>query len=152
MTQRAKLELEHNKPTEIELLYDDCISGSGQNGEYFLYAVKSQGKEWAYFPSEPVHSQIRNLRRGDKAVITKLSSKRGNKTVTTFDVQTELPSPKQRAAAGEIEDDTFDRNLSDRFYEIILQSYQDALKIQGELNGLVDVNKIAITLFIARSR
>ncbi|KAB2846946.1 MAG: hypothetical protein F9K45_00765 [Melioribacteraceae bacterium] len=152
MTQRAKLELELNKPTEIELLYDECISGNGQNGEYFLYAVKSQGKEWAYFPPEPVHSQIRNLRRGDKVVITKLSSKRGNKTVTTFDVQTEVPSPKHRAAAGNLEDDSQEHEFADRFYDIILQSYQDALKIQGELNGLVDVNKIAITLFIARSR
>jgi hypothetical protein len=34
----------------------------------------------------------------------------------------------------------------------MLNSYQDALKIQEQLNGMVDVNRIAITLFIARSK
>lgn len=152
MTQRSKLELELNKPTEIELLYDECISGCGQNGEYFLYAVKSEGKEWAYFPSEQVHNQIRNLRRGEKAIITKLSSQRGNKVVTTFDVQINESVPASNVNDSDYINDTNNYKYSDRLYEIILQCYRDALKIQGELNGLVDVNKIAITLFIARSR
>lgn len=39
----------------------------------------------------------------------------------------------------------------DTFYEIMLSSYKDALQIQSELNGMVDVSRIAITLFIARS-
>lgn len=38
----------------------------------------------------------------------------------------------------------------DNFFEVMLKSYKDALNIQGELNGMIDVNKIAITLFIAR--
>lgn len=152
MTQRSKLELELNKQTEIELLYDECISGYGQNGEYFLYAVKSEGKEWAYFPSEQVHNQIRNLRRGDKAIITKLSSQRGNKVITTYDVQIKDGVPISNSNTSETGNDISDDKFSDRFYEVILQCYRDALKIQGELNGLVDVNKIAITLFIARSR
>ena len=33
-----------------------------------------------------------------------------------------------------------------------MNSYEDAVKIQEKLNGMVDVNRIAITLFIARSK
>lgn len=151
MTQRAKLELELNKPTEIEFLYDECVSGSNQYGDYFLYAVKSDGKEWSFFPNEQVHSQLKILRRGDKAVITKLASQRGNKIVTTFDVQVNN-KVSVSAVESEYANDVNEDKYTDRYYEVILQSYRDALKIQGELNGLVDVNKIAITLFIARSK
>jgi hypothetical protein len=34
----------------------------------------------------------------------------------------------------------------------MVTSYEDAMKIQEKLNGMVDVNRIAITLFIARSK
>lgn len=151
MTQRTKLELELNKPTEIELLYDECVSGNSQYGDYYLYAVKSDGKEWSFFPNEQVHAQLRTLRRGDKVVITKLASQHGNKIVTTFDVQVNN-KVSVSAAESEYINDTNEDKYTDRYYEVILQSYRDALKIQGELNGLVDVNKIAITLFIARSK
>lgn len=150
MTQRTKLELELNKPTEIELLYDECVSGNSQYGGYYLYAVKSEGKEWSYFPTESVHEEIKSLRRGDKAVITKLASKRGSKIVTTYDVQIKDAVSVPKTNDQNDFDDTDEH--TDRYYEVILQSYRDALKIQGELNGLVDVNKIAVTLFIARSR
>ncbi|MBU2493259.1 MAG: hypothetical protein KJ571_11595 [Bacteroidetes bacterium] len=152
MTQRTKLELELNKPTEIELLYDECVSGNSQYGDYYLYAVKSDGKEWSFFPNEQVHFQLKTLRRGDKAVITKLASQRGNKIVTTFDVQVNNKVSVSAAAEPEYINDTNEDKYTDRYYEVILQSYRDALKIQGKLNGLVDVNKIAITLFIARSK
>lgn len=150
MTQRSKLELELNKPTEIELLYDECISSNGQNGNYYLYAVKSQGKEWVYFPTDQVHDQIKTLRRGNKVIITKLSSQRGNKTVTTYDVQIKEGVPISSSDPSDNLNES--TKCMDHYYEVILQSYRDALKIQSELNGLVDVNKIAVTLFIARSR
>lgn len=150
MTQRTKLELELNKSKEIELLFDECVSGTSQYGEYFLYAVKVDNKEYSYFPPESVHNQIKSLRRGDKAVITKLASQRGSKIVTTYDVQAKgVPVTTN---SEELEEAPQEEKYADRYYEVILQSYRDALKIQGELNGLVDVNKIAVTLFIARSR
>lgn len=152
MTQRSKLELELNKPKEIELLFDDCVSGNSQYGEYFLYAVKVDNKEYSYFPPESVHNQIKSLRRGDKAVITKLASSRNGKIVTTYDVQAKGVSIAQTNTSEELEEAPQEEKYADRYYEVILQSYRDALKIQGELNGLVDVNKIAVTLFIARSR
>lgn len=150
MTQRTKLEFGLNKSKEIELLFDECVSGTSQYGEYYLYAVKVDDKEYSYFPPESVHNQIKSLRRGDKAVITKLASQRGSKIVTTYDVQ--VKGVSVTANSEEVEEVPLEEKNVDRFYDVILQSYRDALKIQGELNGLVDVNKIAVTLFIARSR
>jgi len=34
----------------------------------------------------------------------------------------------------------------------MLQSYKDAMKIQTELGGMMDVKSLAVTLFIARSK
>jgi len=43
MTQRTKLELPINRPVEIELLYDEPVTGKSQYGQYYMYAVNSQG-------------------------------------------------------------------------------------------------------------
>lgn len=142
MTQRNKLELAVNQPTEIELLYDEPVTGRSQYGNYFMYAVNSNGQEYTFFAPEEVHSQLKGLSKGDKAVITKLASQRGNKIVTTYDVRTE---------SKEEEPDSPDES-GDNFYEIMLQSYRDAIKITSELNGMADPSRIAITLFIARSK
>ena len=40
----------------------------------------------------------------------------------------------------------------DEFFHIMKRSYSDALKINTDLNGMADPAKIAITLFIARSK
>lgn len=156
MTQRAKLELEINKPTEVELLYDECVEGSNQYGQYYLYAIKANdGREYSYFPPASVHDQLKYLRRGDKATVTKLAAKRGSKIITTYDVKTSAtkePVTTTSLIEEPIQEEEEQSEPIDRYYETILQSYRDALNIQTELNGLVDVNKIAVTLFIARSK
>ena len=40
----------------------------------------------------------------------------------------------------------------DNYYDIMLQCYRDAQNIHQELNGFGDAEKIAVTLFIARSK
>jgi hypothetical protein len=145
MTQRTKLELEINKPTELELLYDEPVTGKSQYGDYFLYAVKVNGSEYSYFPNEEIHEKLKTLRRGDKAVVTKLASQRGNKLVTVYNVDV-----GESSASDSLPQQTKDSD--DRYYSIMLQSYRDALKINNELNGMVDPSKIAVTLFIARTR
>ena len=136
--ERKKLELELNKPVKIELLQDQCLIGTSRDGEYYLYNVRHGGaEELRYFADKDVHEQIKNLRRGDKVEICKKAEQKGTKIVTNYDVKVlknEAPTSK------------------DNYFETMLTSYQDAQKIQEELNGMVDVNRIAITLFIARSK
>ena len=44
------------------------------------------------------------------------------------------------------------KNSNDNFYELMLTSCRDAVKIQNELGGLMDAKSLAVTLFIARSK
>ena len=145
MTQRKKFELEINTPTEISLLFDTPIVGESQYGSYQMYAVESFGEEYSYFAPEKVHSELKNLKKGDSAIITKLAAQRGNKVVTTYDVQ--VPK-KDNTAAEEVPYST----SHDKTYEIMLSSLTDAVSIANELGGMVDANRIGITLFIARSK
>lgn len=130
MTQRQKFEPEVNKPTEIELLYDECVSGNNQYGEYHLYAIKADGKEFSYFPPDSVHVQIKDLSRGDRAIITKLAAQRGSKIITTYDV---LTNPSTTRNTQTTTQEAPSEAQGDQTYDTILKCYQDALRLQGEL-------------------
>ena len=136
--ERKKLELELNKPCKIELRSDQCLIGTSRYGEYYLYNVRNGGnEELSYFADKEVHEKLKDLRKGDKVEICKRAEQKGTKIITSYDVKVlkiEAPSNK------------------DNYFDAMLNSYQDALRIQEQLNGMVDVNRIAITLFIARSK
>ncbi|MBK9099483.1 MAG: hypothetical protein IPM14_15490 [bacterium] len=141
---KPKLELELNKPVRIELMNENCLQGTSHYGEYYLYSVRNgNGQEYSFFPDKEVHEKIKDLRRGDKVEICKRAEQKGTKIVTSYEVKvlsnhSASSSPTQSS--------------KDNYFETMLTSYQDAQKIQEELNGMVDVNRIAITLFIARSK
>lgn len=151
MTQRNKLELPINKPVEIELLYDEPVTGKSQYGNYYMYAVASEGAEYSFFAPDEVNSELKSLRKGDKAIITKLAAQRGNKLLTTYEVKSSAAKEKTavKESTPEIPDEFLER---DHFFDIMLQCYRDALEISRELNGMADPEKIAVTLFIARSK
>ena len=151
MTQRTKLELPINQATELTLLYDEPISGKSQYGDYFMYAVAVGDEEYSYFAPAEVHAELNKLGKGDKAIITKIAAQRGNKLVTTYEVK--LIGAKVEISATQSVNEQLDAPAqNDHFFDIMLHSYRDALEISKELNGLADPEKIAITLFIARSK
>lgn len=159
MTRRTKLELEINKPVEVELLYDEPVSGTSTYGSYNMYAVKDDtGMEWSFFAPEEVHKELSKLSKGDIAVITKIAAQKGSRVITKYDVQ--LPNKVKKTNSsvhiGEVLEQILPENgadSKDAFYEIMKSSYADALSINTELNGrVVSVEKIAVTLFIARSK
>jgi hypothetical protein len=121
-------------------LFDEPMVGQSRYGEYYLYTVKNgTDEEYSFFAPAEVNDQIKPLRKGDRFEITKLAEQKGTKIVTKYDVKIlQRPSPPH--------------STKDNYFSAMLASYQDALKIQEELNGMVDVNRIAITLFIARSK
>ena len=143
MADRKKLELQLNQPCSIELLYDKPSIGSSQYGEYYLYAVRNGDgtTEYSMFASPEVHEVLKDLKKGAKAIITKLAEQKGNKILTKYDV-----------AVQNMQEVIPTVGNTDNFYEIMLASCKDAVRIQNELGGMFDSKSLGVTLFIARSR
>ena len=141
--ERKKLELELNKPTHLEMLYDQPKIGESQYGEYYLYAVRNgDGNEYSFFAPDEVHVELKELNRGDAVVVTKKAEQKGKKVVTTYEVdlvEKEKEEPKPT-------------NNSNSYYEAMVESFEDAIRIQEKFNGMANVNQIAITLFIQRTK
>ena len=125
----------------LELLFDEPMVGQSRFGEYYLYAVKNgTDTEYSFFAPAEVNEQIKLLRKGERFEITKLAEQKGTKIVTSYKVEKKSP-------ASEIT-----KSTNDNFYELMLSSCRDAVKIQNELGGLMDAKFLAVTLFIARSK
>ena len=141
MAERKKLELELNKTMSLELLFDEPMVGQSRFGEYYLYAVKNGSDvEYSFFAPTEVNEQLKSLRKGERFEITKLAEQKGTKIVTSYKVEKQSP-------ANEI-----NKISNDNFYDLMLTSCRDAVKIQNELGGLMDAKSLAVTLFIARSK
>lgn len=161
MTQRNKLELQLNKPTQIELLYDEPVTGESNYGKYYLYAVKSGNQEFSYFAPEEVHEELQNFSKGDKVVVTKSAVQNGKKVLTKYSVtmpgvgKLDKPNFEQKPIALDSEEKPNPETKQgkvDNYFNIMLQCYSDALEIQNQLGSMIDTSRIAITLFIARSK
>jgi hypothetical protein len=143
---KPKLELQLNKPLKIELLQDQCLIGTSRYGEYYLYNVRNGGNdELSYFADKDVHERLKDLHKGDKVEICKRAEQKGTKIITSYDVKV----LKNNAANNE---NAADKNSDDNFYNLMLSSCRDAVRIQNELGGLMDAKSLAVTLFIARSK
>ena len=147
--ERKKLELTLNKPSEIELLYDEPVVGQSKYGDYYLYAVRNGDgtTEYSFFAPDEVHERIKDLKKGAKVVITKLAEQKGNKIITKFDVNVIAQAPQNAAQPSPAV-----QNVTDNYYDTMLQCCKDAIRIQNELGGMMDAKSIAVTLFIARSK
>ncbi len=168
MTTRQRLEIPINQPVTVELLFEEPISGTSRYGNYNMYAVNVDGEEYSFFPTAEVHDKLKDLKKGDRAVITKLAAQRGSKLVTVFEVRPEVKTVSIPSTAGntmaandvsiipdineEKEEETESISAADNYYSVMLASYTDALKLQKELNGMIDIEKAAITLYISRTR
>jgi len=112
-----------------------------------MYTLKDNtGEELLYFAPEEVNEKIKSLNKGDRFEITKTAEQKGTKIITKYDVKVEkknLDSPINELNK---------INGTDYFYELMLTSCRDAVKIQNELGGLMDAKSLAVTLFIARSK
>jgi hypothetical protein len=131
------------------LLFNDPKIGQSQYGDFFLYAVKNgNGEEYSFFAPEEVHAKLSKLKKGNKVQITKTAEQNGKKIITTFDVKV--------ISNGKASDDKSvtspPANGKDNYYEVMLTSCRDAMKIQSELGGMFDAKSIAVTLFIARTK
>jgi hypothetical protein len=146
--ERKKLDLKLNNPVVIELLFEEPVVGQSTYGDYYLYAVKQgNNEEYNFFATEELHSQMKDLHKGNKVEITKLAEQKGSKIITKYDLK--VISNGNGKIVSDNEPGAVAR---DNYFDIMLASYLDAMRIQENLNGMIDVNKIAICLFIARSK
>ena len=138
--ERPKMELEVNKPTKIKLLFNDCVEGSSKFGKYFLYAVQNGdgSSEYSLFAPDPLHEQLKKFNKGDELLVTKLASQRNNKLVVSYEVVKNNSSNTESA--------------DDNYLSAMQKSFEEAIQIQNKFNGMANVNQIAITLFIQRTR
>lgn len=125
---------------------DQPIVGKNNYGDYYLYLVKNgSDEELSFFaPNEKIHEQLKVLKKGDHFEITKTAKQNGKAIKVDYEVVV-LEDKKPQ---------TKNVNLpsNDNYFDLMLHSYEDALKINEKLQGLVDVSRIAVTLFIARSK
>lgn len=123
----------------MKLLFDSPLKGESKFGTYHAYAVESNGEEQTFFvPNDDVNDKLITLKRGTRVQITKTAKQNGKGIKVDYDVvvlEDKKPEPAK-----------------DNYFDAMLKSYEDAMKIQEKLNGMCDVNRIAITLFIARSK
>ena len=123
-TQRKKLELELNEPRTLQLLFDNPLVGESRHGVYWLYALVdiASGEEYSFFA--PHEGVHAELSKFNAGDNVQLlkSARQSGKKVITTYTVTPANGGPLKST------------------------------IQERFNGMVDVNRIAITLFIARSR
>jgi len=139
------------------MLFDNPKVGESHYGMYYLYAVRNGdgATEYSFFAPEEVHSKLSLLKKGDRAVITKQAVQKGSKVVTTYDVSSLLKeqatSAEQSPQMGANGKSTPDKS-ENSYLQAMVASFEDALVIQDKFNGMANVNQIAITLFIQRTK
>ena len=125
--------------------------GQSRYGDYYLYAVKNGGDtEYSFFAPDDVHEIIKTMHKGDRFEITKTAEQKGSKILTKHEIK--IPEVKSPTSKQPSESENKSSNASDKFYELMLLSCKDAIKIQTELGGMMDAKSLAVTLFIARSK
>lgn len=154
-TQRKKLELELNEPRTLQLLFDNPLVGESRHGVYWLYALVdiATGEEYSFFaPHEGVHAELSKFNAGDNVQLLKSARQSGKKVITTYTVTPANGGPLKSTIHDTPSNGNGKAAAGDALFEVLERCYADAIKMQERFNGMVDVNRIAITLFIARSR
>jgi hypothetical protein len=150
--QRPKLEPELNQEVRVRLLKDKPYSGENGFGKYYLYAVQdvSDGEEKAFFAPDYLHQQIEEMKltKGSEFVLRKIPYQNGNKKITSKLKITIVSTPPafldHYSSAG------------DTVTETMEQSLRDAVEMTKRIEGIPwrseDIQRVAVTLFISRTR
>lgn len=142
--ERKKLELQINSPINLELLFDEPLTGESKFGEYYMYVVKNGEQEYSFFAPLSVHEQLKDKSKGTKFQLTKTVTQKGKKLITDYDVKfLDNGIKKEKYPDQKLE--------GNGYFEAMLQSYAEATKIQSQFSA-VNRNQCAVTLFIARTK
>ena len=147
MAERKKLELELNKTMSLELLFDEPMIGQSQD---MVSITCTQLRMELMLNIHSLHLQklMNKLNHFVKVKDLKSQSLLNKKELRLLLVM--MLKCKRRNLESPVND--INKNSNDNFYELMLTSCRDAVKIQNELGGLMDAKSLAVTLFIARSK
>jgi len=145
---KLKLELTVNFPTRIKLLQDKPATGESTYGKWYLYSVVSDETEMSFFAPEQVQKFIEDnqLKKGDELEITKTLTKNGKANVVDYKI--ELLTKQEPVTSKPV---TNSNNKPDDI-KIMRDCLIASIDLQKELGSVVDVNKIAMSLYISRSK
>lgn len=149
---KPKLDLQVNIPATITLLMDKPVTGSNAYGNWYLFGVEHEGQEYSFFATEEVakFAVENNLRKGDSLKVTKTLVKVGKKNQTFY--QLEIINKNQAATNGNGKMLSNGNGQSNDDYQIMHDCLAQGIKLQQDLGSVIDVNRIAITLFITRTK
>jgi hypothetical protein len=151
---RPKVDLKLNEPVRLKLLRDTPYEGENSYGPYYLYTVDESGEEKAFFATQDIHLKIREskLVQGDEFILEKTATQKGKRIITgiTFEAM-----PAERTNGNGHSNEMSGTN-GDDMKAILLQCVRDAVEVTRSVDGVPfqteDIQKLATTLFIQRSR
>jgi len=146
--QKEKLEFQINIPTQVKLLQSQPATGKSQYGPWWLYNVEANGKEYSMFTPDPVQKFIEseNLGKGDVLEVTKIITKNGTKKITDYKCSL---VEKAQVQNGSNNNGT---NPKPDDVTIMRDCLIAAIDLQKELGSVVDVNRVALSLYISKTK
>ena len=157
---KPKLDLQVNIPATIKLLMDKPVTGSNAYGNWYLFGVEHEGQEYSFFATEDVakFTEENNLRKGDTLKVTKTFVKVGKKNQTSYQLEivnksTPISNGNGKAVPnGNGQSPANGNGQTPDDYKIMHDCLAQGIKLQQDLGSVIDVNRIAITLFITRTK
>jgi len=151
---KPKLDLQVNQPATIKLLMDKPVTGSNAFGDWYLFGVSYEGQEYSFFATEDVakFTEENNLRKGDSIKVTKTIIKIGKKNQTSYQLEIVNKGQQSHPASNGNGQVATNGNGQADDYKVMHDCLAQGIKLQQDLGSVIDVNRIAITLFITRTK
>lgn len=155
--QRPKLDLEINRPLQLELAYDSPLIGENRYGEYYCYTlVDSKGQEFSWFAPLKIHTVLKDQVKGAKIKLVKTAVEKNKKLIQDFSVEVLSPGKVNGNGNGKVHDQNNTPSAEGKndgltHMEIMKQCFAEAAEIQKEYNA-ANLSNIAVTLYISKTK
>lgn len=149
---KLKLELPINQPLTLKLLQDEPATGTSSYGPWWLFNVEADGQEQSFFAPEQVVKFIQDngLKKNSMISITKTLIKHEKKTTPEYKI--ELVASQEVQTAERNTPPNNGNGKSDDSIKIMRECLIAGIDLQKELGSVVDVNKVALSLYISKTK
>ena len=145
---KPKLDLLTGQSLRVKLQRNSPITGSNSYGNYYLYPlIDEEGHEQSFFAPEEIHNLIQQhkLKAGDEFVLSRVEGDKKGKSRLEFSI----------IGKAELQHNSLPSSPKDNLKAILLECVVDAadvIRSSGIQFGNDELQKLATTLFIQRSR
>jgi hypothetical protein len=128
------------------------VDGTSKFGTYHLYNIlNGDGQtEYSLFAADELHKLLKEFKKNDELLVTKLAASRDSKIVVTWEVKKINEAVAEKPTELDVTNDSSSQD--DFYYTAMEKSFDEAVRLQQKFNGMANVNQIAITLFIQRTK